>query len=133
MAAASGFAGRTDCRSITMKELEKKVLQLLKDQNFSVKGYYSYDSVTDIVGYFDARPPFQIPTKVIIEIRTDELTSEDVDGFSRLAKNTLADKRILFSLKPFDKLDSKIQSLISKIRCDYFDSFSIFSKDAKSK
>lgn len=104
-----------------MKELEKKVLQLLKDQNFSVKGYYSYDSVTDIVGYFEARPPFQIATKVIIEIRTDELTSEDVDGFSKLAKNTLADKRILFSLEPFDKLDPGIQSLISKVRCEYLD------------
>lgn len=104
-----------------MKDLEKKVLQLLKDQSFNVKGYYSYDSVTDIVGYFDPKPPFQIPTRVIIEIRTDELTSEDVDGFSKLAKNTLADKRILFSVKPFEELGPETQSLVSKAGCEYFD------------
>ena len=106
---------------VIMKELEQKALRLLTGLSFNIKGYYSYDSVTDIVGYFEPRAPLRNPTKIIVEIRTDELNPENIDGFLKLGKNTLAEKMILFAVKEFEKLALDLQSLISKSFIEYFD------------
>lgn len=103
-----------------MKELEQKALRLLTGSGFNIKGYYPYDSVIDIVGYFHPTIPFKNPTKIIVEIRADKPTIETIDGFFKLGKNTIAEKMILFTIEEFDKLTPEAQSLISKLNIEYF-------------
>ena len=90
-----------------------------------MKGYYPYDSIVDIVGFFKPQPPFNFSTRTIVEIRTDEPSEEDIEGFMRLSRNTNAEKRILFVAKRKDELISETQLLISKETIEYFDSFTL--------
>lgn len=118
-----------------MKELEQKALQLLNGLGFNIVGYYPYDSVIDIVAYLEPRAPFRNKTKVIVEIRTDEPTPENIDGFFKLGKNTLVEKMILFTVEQFEKLTREVQSLISKSKIEYFDERTLdkILEEAKAK
>lgn len=104
-----------------LKDLEQKVLKMLSSLGFNIKGYYPYDSVIDIVGFFEPRAPFKNSTKVLAEIRIDEPTVESVDAFFKLGRNTLAEKMILFTMKEFDILTPETQSLISRLKIEYFE------------
>ena len=75
--------GKGGCLTITadIKLLEKKALQLLSSLSFNIKGYYSYGSNTDIIGFFKPQKPLTTMTKVILEVRVDPLDTKKIEGF----------------------------------------------------
>lgn len=108
-----------------MREFEQKALQVLTYLNFSIKGYYPYNSIIDIVGYFEPRKPLRNPTKVVAEIRGDKPNVEDIEGFFRFGKNALAEKMILFLAEEFNELTIEAKDLISKHNIEYFDTIAL--------
>lgn len=102
------------------EEFEKKVFSVLKDMRFTTVGYYPYSHCIDIIGYMKPQPPFTINTKAVVEIAKNKLTTDKVESFYKIAQDALADKIIIFADKEFEKLDTKVQRLITKSKIEYF-------------
>jgi hypothetical protein len=103
------------------KAFEKEVLAFLRTLNFVPAGYYPYDYFSDISGYIQPTFPFKISSKVMVEIIKDAPTTTSLNGFQKLAKESLSRIMILFCPIPFADLSTQIQDQIERLGIDFLD------------
>lgn len=103
------------------KAFEKEALTFLKTLSFTATGYYPYDYFSDISGYIKPTPPFKIPTKAMAQIAKVSPSITSLDGFHKLAQDSLARLMIMISADSFTDLDPDIQSQIERLGIEFFD------------
>jgi hypothetical protein len=102
----------------------------LRSLGISIVGYYPYDHATDIVGFLKLPLPFKLPLKVVAEIAKSSVTVDAIDGFSKLAKNSLAEKVLLLAPSELDKLDPDAKKKLESERIEFVGKkdITVFSK-----
>lgn len=103
------------------KAFQKEALAFLETLNFTPTGYYPYDYFSDVSGYLGATPPFKVSSKVMVEITKTLPNMTLIDGFSKLAKDSLSRLMILISPNPFLDLSLEVRSHIERLGIEYFD------------
>jgi hypothetical protein len=103
------------------KAFEKEALTFLKTLNFTATGYYPYDYFSDISGYIKPTPPFKISTKAMAEIVRTSPTVTSLDGFHKLAKDSLARLMIMICPNSLTDLSTEIQSQVERLGIEFFD------------
>jgi len=114
------------------KQFEKDALAFLKSINLTVVGYYPYDHCSDIIGYLPPRPPFNVSTKVMVEVLKIKPTTSIIERFVKLSRDAEVEREIMLSEFPISDLDVKAKSLISESRTDYMDKQKIIEFVKKS-
>jgi hypothetical protein len=103
------------------KKFEKEVLTFLMHLGFKVVGFYVYPYYTDILGYMKLEPPFTVPIRVMVEIVRGKPTEGMVEGFTKLSKDALSERALIFSAVPKTELDQKTASILDKYRIEFLD------------
>jgi hypothetical protein len=101
------------------KTFEKDALVFMRTLGFSPQAYYPYDHCSDISGTISPQAPFKIPTRAMVEVVRGAPTSDSVEGFHQLAKNSLADRLIMICSERLEQLP--IRPLIERLHIEYFD------------
>jgi hypothetical protein len=122
-----------DLNDDEFKAFEKEVLAFLRTLNFVPAGYYPYDYFSDISGYIQPTYPFKISSKVMVEIIKDAPTKTSLNGFQKLANESLSRLMILFSPIPLADLAEDIQDQIERLGIDFFDRRTILETLEKKK
>jgi hypothetical protein len=110
-----------DLNDEEFKVFEKEGLAFLRTLDFTPIGYFPYEHFSDASGYLKPSPPFRIPTKTMVEIVKGSPTPESIDGFYKLAKDSLANLMIIICPKRFTDLSQGIQNQINRSRIEFFD------------
>jgi len=102
----------------------------LRSIGVSIVGYYPYEHAIDIVGFLKLPSPFKIPLKVVAEIAKGSVTVDAIDGFSKLAKNSLAEKVLLLAPSDLAQLDPDAKKKLENERIEFIgrEDITIFSK-----
>lgn len=103
------------------KAFEKEALAFLRVLGFTPVGYYPYEYFSDVSGYLEPSPPFKIPFKTMAEIVRTTPTRESIEGFYKLAKDSLAHRMVMISTESLTDLKPEIQDQIDKLRIEFFD------------
>jgi len=113
---------------------EHMAMAFLKSIGVSIVGYYQYQHATDIVGFLRPPPPFKLPIKIVAEIATGRVSVDSVDGFIKLAKNSLAERMLLLAPLELNQLDPEVTTRLESGRIEFIGrkEIGIFSK-TKSK
>lgn len=77
----------------------------LRSLGVSIVGYYPYGHAIDIVGFLKLPAPFHLPLKIVAEIAKGSVTLDAIDGFSKLAKSSLADRMLMLASLELTELD----------------------------
>jgi len=109
------------------KTFERQALAFLRIIGFAPVGYYPYEHFSDVSGYLSPSPPFKIPSKTMVEIVKTTPTRESVEGFYKLAKDSLASRMIIICSKNLSGLNSDVQHKIEELRIEFFDQQTILS------
>lgn len=109
---------------------EHMAVSYLRSIGISIAGYYQYDHATDVVGFLKLPSPFKYPLKVAAEIAKSPVTADTLDGFSKFARNTAAEKVLLLTPQEFDELDADAEKKLQIERIEFIksESVNIFSK-----
>nr|MDO8100089.1 hypothetical protein [Candidatus Njordarchaeota archaeon] len=103
------------------EKFERDVLTFLKHFAFSVVGYFTYPSYTDILGYMKPAPPFTVPTKVMVEVIGVKPTVGMIEGFVKLSRDSLSQKAAIFSIIPKNDLSEDVISAIERFGLEFMD------------
>jgi len=115
------------------KAFEKTALGFLRTLGFTPTGYYPYPHCSDVSGYLAPSPPLKVPTKTMAEIVKDAPTRVSIEGFHKLAKDSLAERLILVCRVHLTDLDPDVQSLVDKLGIEFFDETTISEELEKRK
>ena len=113
------------------RAFEKTALAFLRTLDFTPVGYYPYPHGSDVSGYIKAAPPFRVPAKAMAEIVRATPTRGSIEGFHKLAKNSLAERVILICQMSLSDLATEVQSLIERLSIDFFDQATISAELVK--
>jgi len=117
------------------QSFEHLAVSFLKSIGISIVGYYPYDHAIDVVGFLKPPPPFKLPMKVVAEVARSDVTADTIDGFSKLAKNSLAEKMLLLAPSEFDQLDTDARKKLESERIEFVGKkeIAVFSKTTSKK
>jgi hypothetical protein len=114
------------------RSFEKTALAFLKVLGFTPVGYYPYSHASDVSGYLEAKPPFKVHVKAMVEIARIPPTRASVEGFHKLVKGALADRAMLICQTPLTQLGSDVQLLVDKLGIEFFDQ-AVISSELKKR
>jgi hypothetical protein len=112
---------------------EKSALAFLKSLGLTPVGYYPYSHCSDVVGYWDPPPPFRVRTKMMAEIVRELPTRSSIEGFHKLAQDSLVERIVLICRTPLAHLSSDLQSLVEGLRIEFFDQATISTELERRK
>lgn len=115
------------------RSFEKTALAFLRTLDFTPVGYYPYPHGSDVSGYIKAVPPFRVPVKAMAEIVRATPTRALIEGFHKIAKNSLAERVILICQTPLSDLPPDLRSLIERLNIDFFDNTTISEELVRKK
>ncbi len=97
----------------------RQTINFLKTQNFTPTGYYSYDYVTHITGFFKLEHPFSSKISSIVFILNTGLSDTILDGLISLSQAYLAKRIIIISKGDTDTLSKDVIFSLEKNNIDY--------------
>ena len=115
------------------KAFERSALAFLRTLDFTPVGYYPYPYFSDVSGYIKAAPPFKVPLKAMAQIARSAPTRASIEGFHKLAKDSLVERMILICQVPLSGLPSELQSLVETLGIEFFDQATILSELERKK
>ncbi len=107
------------------KDFEKSALAFLRTVRFTPSGFYRYEHGSDFSGSIIPPPPFTLPLRTMVEVARNAPNKPSIEGFHKLARDSLTQREIVISPVPFGKLDGDTQATVRRHEIEFFDQDSV--------